>query len=74
MDFNERQSLLEQAIGGIPEYNDRLYLQGYKPYQILQAASNTLYKHTLAAKEKAQTDSEATEPMNVKVNVEVKKK
>ncbi len=73
MDFNERQSLLEQAIGGIPEYNDKLYLQGYKPYEIIQSASRTLYKRGMKRLAEQQTKSEAEEPMNVRFRVEVKK-
>ncbi len=29
----------------IPDYYPTMYLDGYKPYEILEAASNSIYTH-----------------------------
>ena len=54
----------------LPEYYDTMFMDGYKPYEILEAAHRTLYEQAMARKE----DRNAETPMNVKLNVEVKKK
>ena len=51
----------------LPEYYDGMYLDGYKPYEILQAAHNTML-------DRYEEQSEAPQPMKVKFQVEVKKK
>lgn len=41
----------------IPEYYDTMYLDGYTPYQILEAASNKIYSDHLARKQEAERDT-----------------
>ena len=35
----------------LPDYYDTMYLDGFEPWQILEAAHRTLYKRYLAQKE-----------------------
>ncbi len=56
----------------IPEYYPSMYLDGYKPYEIMQAAHKSImrrYYEREAAYEAMQAESEITE---VKVTSEVK--
>ena len=51
----------------IPEYYDTMYRDGFKPYEIVEAAQNIIMRHheeMLAAKEEEV-------PANVNFNVEV---
>ena len=57
-------------IKRIPEYYDTMYRDGYKPYEIVEAAHNKIMRHheeMLAAKEEEF-------PANVNFNVEVHSK
>ena len=51
---------------GIPEYNDLMYLEGYTPEQILEAAHNTFIG------ELAGSDSIDAEPQVIKIISQVK--
>ena len=55
----------------IPEYYDGMYLDGYKPYEILEAAHNSIIKQYM---ERQEADTPTDEPMNVRFQVEVKHK
>ena len=59
----------------IPEYYDGMYLDGYKPWEILEAAHNSIIKEATArqAAREAATQQSAPDPMNVHFQVEVKK-
>lgn len=73
IDFN--QTVFEKMRNKhIPEYYDGMYLDGYKPWEILEAAHNSIIKEANArqvAREAAQQSDPA--PMNVHFQVEVKK-
>lgn len=57
----------------IPDYYPTMYQDGYKPYEILEAASNSIIKQYTERQQ--ETEAEPTpEPMNVRFQVEVKKK
>lgn len=51
----------------IPDYYDGMYMDGYKPYEILEAAHNSIVQQY----EARQAESATPEPMNVKFRVEV---
>lgn len=54
----------------IPDYYPTMHLDGYKPYEILEAASNSIIKqYRERQKESAPPEDE---PMNVQFQVEVK--
>lgn len=55
----------------IPDYYPTMYQDGYKPYEILEAASNSIYERYREAQE---ADTPTEEPMNVRFQVEVKRK
>lgn len=55
----------------IPEYYDGMYLDGYKPYEIVEAAHNSIIKQYM---ERQEADTPTDEPMNVRFQVEVKHK
>lgn len=65
-------SVLEQMTNPLPDYHNTMYLEGYKPYEILQSASRTLYKQILdnQSRIKAQ-DEEKTDPTRLDVSGEV---
>ena len=68
MDQNERISVLEQMMPYIPEYRDTMYLEGYKPYQIIEAASRSLYKKALKNQARInakQEDKEESTSLNI---------
>ena len=53
----------------IPDYYDGMYKEGYQPYEILEAAHNSIiHEHDARLAEQ-----EEAEPMNVHFQVEVKK-
>ena len=54
----------------LPDYYDTMYQDGYKPYEILQAAHNTMLKHYY----EEHTPQQPEPPMNVNLKVEVKRK
>lgn len=55
----------------LPEYYDTMYMDGYKPYEIIEAAHRTMIKQYNA---RMDADRQEPAPMNVKFNVEVKTK
>ena len=52
----------------LPDYYDTMYLDGFEPWPILEAAHRTLYKQYLAQKEQQPED------YNIKINSEIKVK
>lgn len=55
----------------IPDYYPTMYQDGYKPYEILEAASNSIYERYTERQQ--ETEAEPTsEPLNVRFQVEVK--
>ena len=54
----------------IPDYYPTMYLDGYKPYEILEAASNSIIKQYMERQEESAPPED--EPMNVHFQVEVK--
>lgn len=54
----------------IPDYYDGMYKDGYQPWEILEAAHNSIIKEADAR----QAERETQPPMNVKFRVEVVKK
>ena len=58
----------------LPDYYSTMYLDGYKPWEILEAAHRTLYKQAMERKEEHAAAQQSDVPMNVKFNVEVKTK
>lgn len=54
----------------IPDYYDGMYRDGYQPWEILEAAHNSIIKEADAR----QAEREPQPPMNVKFRVEVVKK
>ena len=56
----------------IPDYYPTMYQDGWKPYEILEAAHNSIIKQYMERQE-ADTPTE-DEPMNVRFQVEVKHK
>lgn len=53
----------------LPDYYPTMYLDGYKPWEIVEAAHNSIIKEA----EARQAEREPQPPMNVKFLVEVKK-
>lgn len=53
----------------IPEYYDGMYLDGYTPQEIIEAAHTSILREAEARQEAKAVDP----PMNVKFQVEVKK-
>ena len=51
----------------LPEYYPTMYLDGYKPYEILETARNSIIK----AHDAVDAEREADVPMNINFNVEV---
>ena len=56
----------------IPDYYPTMYQDGYKPYEILEAAHNSIIKQYMERQEEFAPPVD--EPMNVRFQVEVKKK
>ena len=57
----------------IPDYYDGMYLDGYKPYEILESAHNAIIKQYTERQQEIEAEP-TPEPMNVRFQVEVKKK
>ena len=56
----------------IPDYYPTMYQDGYKPYEILEAASNSIISQHMERQEESAPPVD--EPMNVHFQVEVKKR
>ena len=54
----------------LPDYYPTMYLDGYKPWEIVEAAHNSIIKEAKAR----QAECEPQTPMNVRFQVEVKSK
>ena len=54
----------------LPDYYPTMYLDGYKPWEIVEAAHNSIIKEA----EARQAAREPQTPMNVRFQVEVKSK
>ena len=54
----------------LPSYYSEMYKDGYKPWEIIEAAHNSIIKEAAAR----QAEREPQTPMNVKFRVEVVKK
>ena len=71
IDFN--QTVFEKMCGTrFPEYYDTMYLDGAKPWEILEAAHRSIIKEH-EARQAAATAESPDAPMNVHFQVEVKK-
>ena len=62
-------TMLEQMKRHIPEPYPYMYLDGYTPYEILEATSNKIYSDHLARKE--ETESFIVPTINFKSTVKV---
>ncbi|MCI7741238.1 MAG: hypothetical protein MSO56_02875 [Clostridiales bacterium] len=68
--FDDR-TVFEKLMGRpLPDYYDTMYLDGYKPWEIVEAAHNSIIKEAKAR----QAEREPQTPMNVRFQVEVKSK
>ena len=68
--FDDR-TVFEKLMGRpLPNYYDTMYLDGYKPWEIVEAAHNSIIKEA----EARQAAREPQTPMNVRFQVEVKSK
>ena len=71
-DFN--QTMFEKMRNkSIPPYYDGMYREGYQPWEIVEAAHNSIIQEATARQEAAADELPAA-PMNVHFQVEVKKK
>jgi starvation-inducible outer membrane lipoprotein len=60
----------------LPDYYPSMYLDGYEPWQIMQAAHTTMikqWKEREAAKESAKKEAELKQQVNIKAEIKVKK-
>jgi starvation-inducible outer membrane lipoprotein len=60
----------------LPDYYPSMYLDGYEPWQIMQAAHTTMikqWKEREAAKESTQKEAELEQQVNIKAEIKVKK-
>ena len=67
--FDDRTVYDKMRGRPLPDYYDTMYLYGYKPWEIVEAAHNSIIKEA----EARQAEREPQLPMNVKFLVEVKK-
>ena len=63
-------TMLEQFGRYIPDYYPTMYLDGYTPYEILQATSRKMYDDHLARKEEA--DNIIIPTINFNTTVKIK--
>ena len=63
-------TMLEQFGRYIPDYYPTMYLDGYTPYEILQATSRKMYNDHLARKEEA--DNIIIPTINFNTTVKIK--
>ena len=68
-------TVFEQMRGSrVPDYYDGMYRDGYKPWEILEAAHKTIINRQEVVWAERAAAQESQIPMNVKFNVEVHKK
>lgn len=68
--FDDRTVFDKMRGRPLPDYYDGMYLDGYKPWEIVEAAHNSILKEA----EARQAAREPQTPMNVRFQVEVKSK
>ena len=67
----EERTMIDKMRGSrIPDYYDGMYLDGYSPAEIVEAAHNSIIKQHMAAEEKKASEV----PLNVHIQSEVKTK
>lgn len=57
----------------IPEYDKYMWMQGYKPYEILEASDKTI-PHLLEEHKKEDQDKASEIPKKINIDVKVQKK
>ena len=74
-DLNSQRTVFEKMTNKhLPEEPyPTMYLDGYSPEEIIETAHNSIMREHFRRREAAKSQEE-DEPMNVKLNVEVKKK
>ena len=72
--FDDRTVFDKMRPSPLPDYYDTMYLDGYKPYEIIEAAHRTMLKQYNERRKQQEADRQEQVPINVKFNVEVKKK
>ncbi len=68
--FDDRTVFDKMRGTRLPPYYSEMYKDGYKPWEIIEAAHNSIIKEASAR----QAEREPQTPMNVKFRVEVVKK
>ena len=69
----DERTLIERMRGTrVPDYYDGMYRQGFKPWEILEAAHRSIIKQ-YEARQAAAAAETPDAPMNVRFQVEVKK-
>ena len=67
----DKRTMIEKMRGTrIPDYYDGMYLDGYSPAEIVEAAHNFIIKQHMAAQEEKASEV----PLNVHIQSEVKTK
>ena len=67
----DNRTMIEKMRGTrIPDYYDGMYLDGYSPAEIVEAAHNSIIKQHMAAQEEKASEV----PLNVHIQSEVKTK
>ena len=74
-DLNSQKTVFEKMRNKqLPdEPYPTMYIDGFSPYEIIETAGNSIIRDNYRRKEQASVQ-EDNEPMNVKLNVEVKNK
>lgn len=65
-------TLLDYYNRQIPDYYDGMYLDGYEPWQILEAKHRSMKRSYMEQQAAAQAAAEESEVMNVKITSEVR--
>ena len=75
MTMYDDRTVFDKMLGRpLPDYYDNMYLDGYKPWEIIESAHNTLIKQYNARIEAREAEKQEQIPMNVDFNVEVRQK
>ena len=69
--FDDMTVFVKMRRRPLPDYYDTMYMDGYEPYEIIEAAHRTMIKQYNARME---ADTQEPAPMNVKFYMEVKTK
>ena len=71
---NDFNTMMEKMRNNrIPDYYDGMHKEGWQPWEILEAAHNSII-HEATARQEAAAEELPAAPMNVHFQVEVKKK